>query len=91
MDLESLWKSACSLLESRMNYLAYTTWIQDNMYPVTLENDTLIIGAKMEPLIPMIQKKYQTLIENCLSETVGDLRDRTAFPGLPEIRGILRM
>ena len=71
MDLESLWKSACSLLESRMNYLAYTTWIQDNMYPVMLENDTLIIGAKMEPLIPMIQKKYQTLIENCLSESEG--------------------
>jgi chromosomal replication initiator protein len=25
----------------------------------------------MEPLIPMIQKKYQTLIENCLSESEG--------------------
>ena len=71
MDLESLWKSACSLLENRMNYLAYSTWVQDNLYPVTLEDDTLIIGAKMEPLIPMIQKKYQTMIENCLSESDG--------------------
>ena len=71
MDLESLWKSACSLLENRMNYLAYTTWIQDNMYPVMMENDTVIISAKMVPLIPMIQKKYLPEIEKCLSEADG--------------------
>ena len=71
MDLESLWKSACSLLENRMNYLAYTTWVQDNMYPVMMENDTVIISAKMEPLIPMIQKKYLPEIEKCLSEADG--------------------
>ena len=69
MDLESLWKSACALLEKRMNYLAYTTWVQGNMYPVIMEeDDTIIISAMMEPLIPMIQKKYLTEIENCLSE-----------------------
>jgi len=71
MDLESLWKSACALLEKKMNYLAYTTWVQDNLYPVALEDDTLIIGAKMEPLIPMVQKKYISTIENCLSECEG--------------------
>ena len=71
MDLESLWKSACTLMEKKMNYLAYTTWVQDNLYPVVLEDDTLIIGAKMEPLIPMIQKKYLSTIENCLSESEG--------------------
>ena len=71
MDLESLWKSACTLMEKKMNYLAYTTWVQDNLYPVVLEDDTLIIGAKMEPLIPMIQKKYLPTIENCLSESEG--------------------
>ena len=71
MDLESLWKSACSLLENRMNYLAYTTWVQDNMYPVMMEDDTVIISAKMEPLIPMIQKKYLSEIEKCLTEADG--------------------
>ena len=71
MDLESLWKSACSLLENRMNYLAYTTWVQDNMYPVMMENETVIISAKMVPLIPMVQKKYLPEIEKCLSEADG--------------------
>ena len=65
MDLESLWTSACSLLENRMNYLAYTTWVKDNMFPVNMEGDTVIISAKMEPMIPMIQKKYLSVIENC--------------------------
>ena len=49
MDLESLWKSACSLMENRMNYLAYTTWVKDNMYPVALDNQTVVIGAKSAP------------------------------------------
>ena len=71
MDLESLWKSACSMLENRMNYLAYSTWVQDNMYPVMMEEDTVIISAKMAPLIPMIQKKYLSEIEKCLSEADG--------------------
>ena len=43
MDLESLWTSACSLLENRMNYLAYTTWVKDNMFPVNMEGDTVIV------------------------------------------------
>lgn len=71
MDLESLWTSACSLLENRMNYLAYTTWVKDNMFPVNMEGDTVIISAKMEPMIPMIQKKYLSVIENCLTEADG--------------------
>ena len=47
MDLESLWKSACALLEKRMTFLAYTTWIQGNMNPVSMEDDTVIISAQM--------------------------------------------
>ena len=71
LDLESLWTSACSLMEQRMNYLAYSTWIKDNMLPAALENDTVIISAKMEPMIPMIQKKYLSVIEKCLTDTAG--------------------
>ena len=71
MDLESLWKSACALLEKRMTFLAYTTWIQGNMNPVSMEDDTVIISAQMDPMIPMIQKKYLSVIENCLTEADG--------------------
>ena len=40
---------------------------------------------RLKALVPEIRI---VLIENYLSETVGDLSGRTAFPGLSEIRGI---
>ena len=54
-----------------MNYLAYSTWIKDNMLPVAMEGDTVILSAKMEPMIPMIQNKYLSVIEKSLTETEG--------------------
>ncbi len=71
MEFESLWETTCSLLKERMNYLAYTTWVKDNMYPVILEGDQIVICSKMEPMIPMIQKKYLSDIERCLTEAGG--------------------
>lgn len=71
LDLESLWKNTCELLKSQMNYVSYSTWVDENMTPVVLESNTLVISSKMEGMITMIQKKYLSLIEKCLSETAG--------------------
>ena len=71
MDLESLWINTCELLKSQMNYVSYSTWVDENMTPVTLKENTVVISSKMESVITMIQKKYLPLIEKCLSETAG--------------------
>lgn len=71
MDLESLWKNTCELLKSQMNYVSYSTWVDENMTPVKLEGNTVVISCKMESVITMIQKKYLPLIEKCLIETAG--------------------
>ena len=71
MDLESLWEDTCTLLKNRMNHIAYTTWVGENMFPVVLEGDQFVICSKMEPLISMIQKKYLSDIEICLTEAGG--------------------
>ncbi len=71
MELEPLWKQTCELLKGQMNYVSYSTWVEDNMTPVALENDTVVISSKMETVITMIQKKYLPLIEKCLSETAA--------------------
>ena len=71
MDLETLWNHTCDLLKSQMNYVSYSTWVEDNMTPVALEDDTMVISSKMEGVITMIQKKYLQLIEKCLSETAA--------------------
>ncbi len=71
MDLEPLWKHTCELLKSQMNYVSYSTWVEDNMTPVSLEDDTVVISSKMEGVVTMLQKKYLKLIEKCLSETAA--------------------
>ena len=71
MDLEPLWKNTCELLKSQMNYVSYSTWVDENMTPVKLEGNTVVISCKMESVITMIQKKYLPLIEKCLIETAG--------------------
>ena len=72
IDKETLWEQACALLVQNMNYVSYTTWVEDNMVPVALDGNTLVISVKMEGMISMIQKKYLPLIEKCLSESAGE-------------------
>ena len=65
MDLEPLWKNTCDLLKRQMNYVSYSTWVEENMTPVAVNEKTVIISSKMETVVTMIQKKYQELIEKC--------------------------
>ena len=71
MNLEVLWEQTCALLAKDMNYVSYSTWVDGNMIPSAIREDEVIIGVKMEGMIPLIQKKYLKLIEKCLSESAG--------------------
>ena len=41
MNMESLWDQACALLSREMPYVSYSTWVDGNMVPGILEDDTL--------------------------------------------------
>ncbi len=71
MNMESLWEQTCVLLAKDMNYISYDTWVENNMLPMAIRDDTVIISMRMDSMIPMIQKKYLSLIERCLSESAG--------------------
>ena len=71
MNIESLWEQTCVLLAKDMNYVSYDTWVESNMVPTEIRDDTVIITVKMDSMIPMIQKKYLNLIEKCLTESAG--------------------
>ena len=71
MNMESLWEQTCALLSQDMNYVSYSTWVDGNMIPDEIEENTLFVGVKMDRMIPMIQNKYADLIEKRLSETAG--------------------
>ena len=71
MNIESLWEQTCALLSRDMPYVSYSTWVEGNMVPVMLENDTLSVVVKMDRMISMIQNKYADLIEKRLIEAAG--------------------
>ena len=71
MNMESLWDQTCALLSRDMPYVSYSTWVDGNMVPGILEDDTLFILVKMERMISMIRNKYTDLIEKKLSEVAG--------------------
>ena len=71
MNMESLWDTACTLLSQDMALISYKTWIEGNMTPGKLDNDTLFIEVKMDQMIPMIRNRYLPAIEKRLSETEG--------------------
>ena len=71
MNMESLWDQTCALLSREMPFVSYSTWVDGNMVPGILEDDTLFISVKMERMIGMIQNKYADLIEKKLSEAAG--------------------
>ena len=71
MNIEALWEQTCALLEQEMNEVSYGTWVDGNMIPTLIRNDTLMIGVKMDSMIPMIQKRYLPLIEKCLTQSAG--------------------
>ena len=71
MNMEALWDQTCALLSREMPFVSYSTWVDGNMVPGILEDDTLFITVKMERMISMIQNKYADLIERKLSEAAG--------------------
>ena len=71
MNIESLWEQTCALLSRDMPYVSYNTWVEGNMVPGILEDDTMFITVKMDRMITMIQSKYADLIEKRLSEAAG--------------------
>ncbi|MCR5565342.1 MAG: chromosomal replication initiator protein DnaA [Clostridiales bacterium] len=71
MNIESLWEQTCALLMRDMPYVSYSTWVEGNMVPGILEDDTLFITVKMDRMISMIKNKYTDLIEKHLSNVAG--------------------
>ena len=71
MNMESLWDQTCALLSREMPFVSYNTWVDGNLVPGMLEDDTLFISVKMERMISMLRNKYAMLIEKKLSEAAG--------------------
>ncbi len=71
MNMEALWEKTCALLVQEMAFVSYDTWVHENLAPVQLEEDRLILSIKMENMRPLILNKYGLLMDQCLSRAAG--------------------
>ena len=67
MDMERLWNETCELLQQEIARVSYDTWIGDNLVPVRLEGDCLLLTVKMEPMKSFVVAQYQNVIDKCLT------------------------
>lgn len=67
MDMETLWTETCELIQQEIAGVSYDTWIDDNLVPVTLEDDCLFLVVKMEPMRDFVVNQYQKVIDKCLT------------------------
>ncbi len=68
MDMKELWEKACAVMQAEINQVLYNTFIANNLTPMALEGDTLLMTAALENMIPMTLEHYQTRIEEALSQ-----------------------
>ncbi len=89
MEMKELWERACALLEAEMNRVLYTTWIANNLTPVALEGETLILRISMENMQRQLMNLHHARITDAVSRAAGmrmnveilnaaELQERTA-------------
>ncbi len=71
MEMKDLWERACALMESEMNRIVYTTWIANNLTPMALEGDTLVLRITMENMQRQLMNMHHARITNAVSNAAG--------------------
>lgn len=71
MELETLWTETCGLLQQEIAGISYDTWIENNLVPMAMEGDCLLLLVKMEPMRDFVVKQYQQQIDKCLTSVAA--------------------
>ena len=89
MNMKELWERACAIMESEMNRIVYTTWIESNLTVVALEGDTLVLRITMENMQRQLMNMHHARITDAVTRAAGkrmnvdiltgaELQERTA-------------
>ncbi len=71
MECRELWTRACDLLKQNLNGITYSTFIEGNLTPVSLEADVLTLRIAMEQMKTVVVNRYQAQILTALSQVAG--------------------
>ena len=71
MDMKELWERACELLRGEMHKVVFNTWIGDNLTPVDLDGDTLVLRVTMENMQRQVVSVHQGRVVDALCRAAG--------------------
>ncbi|MBR6955258.1 MAG: chromosomal replication initiator protein DnaA [Clostridia bacterium] len=71
MELNELWERSCSLLRQEVSGIAYDSLIKDNLIPVSMEENTLVLRIVTDQLRPALTSKYLPDIQACVQKVWG--------------------
>ena len=71
MNMKELWERACAIMESEMNRIVYTTWIESNLTVVALEGDTLVLRITMENMQRQLMNMHHARITDAVTRAAG--------------------
>ena len=71
MDFQELWLGVCRVMQPQMPLVSYTTWIQNGLTPVGLDDTTIYVEANSDFVYTFVERNWSALIEHALNQVSG--------------------
>jgi chromosomal replication initiator protein len=75
MDHVEIWDKAKALLREELANVSYTTWIDQPLKPVYVQDDTLALEVISDYIENTIRPRYMDMIRNAVSQAAGRKMD----------------
>ena len=81
LSLNNIWNDSLHLIKTELTEVSFNTWLK-TIEPITLDDDTIILGAPNEFTKGILEGRYLTLIKNAIKQVCGNDYDiKFTIPG----------
>ena len=71
MDFQELWRRVCELIQPQMPLVSYTTWIENGLTPVSLQDGVFYAQANSDFIYSFVERNWESLVSNALTQAAG--------------------
>ena len=71
MNDQELWTHVCQLIQPQMPMVSYSTWIDNGLSPVGLQDGVFYAEANTDFVYSFVERNWSSLIENALLQAAG--------------------
>ncbi len=80
-DLLNIWNDSLNLIKTELTEVSFNTWLK-TIEPITINDNTIILGAPNEFTKGILESRYMTLIKNAVKQIKGkDYEIKFTIPG----------